>query len=118
MAVSTGSAGHAVALSAHATPMTTAAVHSRGGDVWLSTASATQTRPSTGGSVMPSASGKAITGEATASRLQRSASRRPDIRRARANSPTVATASQGRVSPASAVSPMARGSPNRAMAGR
>ncbi len=126
MAASTGSTGQAVAFIAHATPMTRPAVTGRDGR--MSRASARQSNPSTGGSVMPTASGSAHSGEASASMeylatdLRQPAHRDAPCgvpRHSEATSSTaVATASHGLVSPARPGSPAALGSPKTAMTGR
>src|SRR4029077_2715933 len=61
-AANTGTAGQAVAFIAHATPKATAARNNPDGRAI--SASVRNIKAMTGGSVMPTASGKAITGEA------------------------------------------------------
>src|SRR5882757_5192506 len=115
MATSTGSAGHAVAFIAHATPIRIAG---QTGDRRSNSATARHTNASTGGSVIPRASGNATTGDAIANNPQRTASGRPATRNARMNSASDTRQSHTRASPASPGTPIALGSPNTVITGR
>jgi hypothetical protein len=121
-----GSAGQAVAFIAQAKPMTRPAATGREGRT--TSASARHSSASTGGSVMPTASGSAHSGEASASMVNRVTDRRqpghrdapcgvPRLNEAASN-PAVARASHGLVSAARPARPAAFGRPNMAITGR
>jgi hypothetical protein len=126
MMAMTGSAGQAVAFIAQAAPMTRPARTGREGRP--TRASARQSSANTGGSVMPTASGSAHSGEASASIAYRVTDRRQPAHRdapcgvprlnEAASSPAVARTSHGLVSPARPASPAALGRPNTAITGR
>jgi hypothetical protein len=135
MAVSTTGAGHAVYFIAQATARVSAAAQAVGASHEprpagaaaragrMSRARARQVKASTGGSVMPWASGNAMTGDAAANAAQLSdladqARSRRAMPNAAASSGNVATVSHGRGSPARPGRPSARGSPKMAMTGR
>src|SRR6516162_9578069 len=125
MIASTGTAAHAVVFIAQATASTKPA---RTSLPRLTQASARQVSAITGGSVTPSASGKAITGDAAASavsvatRTRQSAQSRSlsgDITaKAAATSAIVVSVTQIRGSPRAPARPAERGRPNNSMTGR
>src|SRR6516162_632912 len=133
MTVSTASAGQAVYFIAQATPRTAAGCQASP-VIRMSSARARQVRAITGGSVMPIASGKAITGDERAAAARQSAMPRLDVIRLGtaqlaanllavtrnvANSrPNVTAASNGRGSPRMPGRPSAFGRPNTAITGR
>ena len=119
MTASTARAGQAVYFIAQATPRTTAGCQ-LSPRRRVRSARARQVRAITGGSVMPMASGKAMTGDETAAAARpRARPRRPAVIRKVANSrPNVAAASQGRGSPRMPGRPRAFGRPKTAITGR
>ena len=124
IAANTGTAGHAVAFIAHATPRATAARNSPDGRAI--SARVRNIRAITGGSVIPTASGNAITGEAAMKTVdssdvvparvavpvrRRDGERRPDQRDGHRREPQPRVAEQaGRA--------QRPGSPNTAITGR
>src|SRR5215469_6875461 len=125
MIASTGTAAQAVVFIAQATASTKPA---RTSLPLLAQASARQMSAITGGSVTPSASGKAITGDAMASAVivatrprqaAQSRSLSGDITaKAAATSAIVVSVTQIRGSPRAPESPAERGRPNNSMTGR
>jgi hypothetical protein len=124
IAVKTGTAGHAVAFMAHATPRATAARTMLDGRAI--SARVRNISAITGGSVMPTASGNAITGEAAMNTVDsRTPCRQESQRRcgaAMANAVQISTidtaVSHTRGSASRPDTPSALGSPNTAMTGR
>ena len=123
-AANTGTAGQAVAFIAHATPRATAARSSPEGRAI--SASVRNSKAMTGGSVMPTASGNAITGEAAKKTVDSEVSRRHSSQ-CRCGAATVNAAqisaidtavSHTRGSANRPEAPSARGRPNTAMTGR
>ena len=123
-AANTGTAGQAVAFIAHATPRATAARNRPDGRAI--SASVRNISAMTGGSVMPTASGKAITGEAAKKTVDSVVLRRHELQ-CRCGAATVnaaqisamdTTVSQSRGSANRPEAPSARGRPNTAMTGR
>ena len=124
IAVKTGTAGQAVAFMAHATPRAAAARISPDGRAI--SASVRNISAITGGSVIPTASGNAITGEAAMNTVDSSTPcRQPSqcrcgaatLNAAKINAMDTAV-SHTRGSPNSPVAPSALGIPNSAMTGR
>jgi hypothetical protein len=124
MTTSTARAGQAVYFIAQTTPRATAGCQPLPPNL-ISSASARQVRAITGGSVMPSASGNAITGEEIASAARPAGvTGIPPIRlillilKAANRSRKVTAASQGRGSASRPGRPSAFGSPKTAITGR
>ena len=124
MALTTGTAGHAVAFIAHATPSATAALNTPDG--LAISARVRNISAITGGSVIPIASGNAITGEAATNRADsmtwRLHSWQCRCGAAMLNASQIrvmdTTVSHTRGSASRPVAPSAFGSPNTAMTGR
>ena len=124
IALTTGSMGHAVAFIAHATPRASAALNTPEGRAI--SARVRNISAMTGGSVIPIASGNAITGEATTNRVDSLTWCRHSsqcwcgtaMRNASQIKASDTAASQIRGSPSRPVAPSAFGSPNTAMTGR
>ena len=103
---------------AQATPSVTAAGHTGQPGARLSRARVRQISASSGGSVTPTASGNASTGDATANTPQYTAPGRPVTRWASTSSRQVTAHSQILGSPAIPSRSNAPGSPNTVMPGR